>query len=105
MMNTKSTKNNDPYSMLKFAVFCVTCVLSVTIWYFGHHEDLSEKIELKYVTKTELELVAQKLDSVENSLKDIKTEFTGKLNELEETNNEIADLITDIRLTLAGIPQ
>ena len=104
-MDTKSTKNNDPYSMLKFAVFCVTCVLSVTIWYFGHHEDLTEKIESKYVTKTELELVSQKLDSVENSLKDIKMEFTGKLNELEETNNEIADLITDIRLTLAGISQ
>jgi hypothetical protein len=91
--------------MLKLAVFCVTCVLSVTIWYFGHHADINEKIESKYVTKTELELVTQKLDSVENTLKEIKIEFTGKLNELEETNNEIADLITDIRLTLAGISQ
>ena len=91
--------------MLKFAALCITCVLSMTIWYFGHHADINEKIELKYVTKTELELVTQKLDSVENSLKDIKMEFTGKLNALEETNNEIADLITDIRLTLAGISQ
>jgi len=104
-MDTKSIKNNDLYSTIKLAVFCATCVLSIVIWYFGHHEDLTEKIELKYVTKTELELVAQKLDSVENSLKEIKMEFTGKLNELEETNNEIADLITDIRLTLAGISQ
>ena len=91
--------------MIKLSVFCVTCVLSVIIWYFGHHENINEKIELKYVTKTELELVVQKLDSVENSLKEVKKEFTDKLNELEETNNEIADLITDIRLTLAGIPQ
>jgi hypothetical protein len=104
-MDTKSIKNNDLYSTIKLAVFCATCVLSIVIWYFGHHEDLTEKIELKYVTKTELELVAQKLDSVEDSLKEIKIEFTGKLNELEETNNEIADLITDIRLTLAGISQ
>jgi flagellar motility protein MotE (MotC chaperone) len=77
----------------------------VTIWYFGHQDDITEKIESKYVTKIELELVTQKLDSVENSLKDIKKEFTDKLNALEETNNEIADLITDIRLTLAGISQ
>ena len=104
-MDTKSIKNNDPYSMLKFAVFCVTCILSVTIWYFGHHEDINEKIELKYVTKTELELVSQKLDSVENTLKEVKIEFSDKLSALEETNNEIADLITDIRLTLAGISQ
>jgi len=104
-MDTKSIKNNDLYSTIKLAVFCATCVLSIVIWYFGHHEDLTEKIELKYVTKTELELVAQKLDSVEDSLKEIKIEFTGKLNELEETNNEIADLLTDIRLTLAGISQ
>ena len=104
-MDTKSIKNNDRHSMVKLAVFCITCVLSVTIWYFGHHEDINEKIESKYVTKTELELVVQKLDSVENTLKEVKKEFTDKLNELEETNNEIADLITDIRLTLAGIPQ
>jgi len=77
----------------------------MTIWYFGHHADINEKIESKYVTKTQLELVSQKLDSVEISLKEIKTEFTGKLNALEATNNEIADLITDIRLTLAGISQ
>jgi gamma-glutamylcysteine synthetase len=88
-MDTKSTKKNDPYSMMKFTMFCVTCVLT----------------ESKYVTKTELELVTQKLDSVENSSKDMKTEFTDKLNALEDTNNEIADLITDIRLTLAGISQ
>ena len=104
-MDTKSIKNNDPYSTIKLAVFCATCVLSVVIWYFGHHEDLTEKIELKYVTKTELELVSQKLDSVESSLKEVKKEFSDKLNALEETNNEIADLITDIRLTLAGISQ
>jgi len=91
--------------MLKFAVFCVTCVLSVTIWYFGHQNDITEKIESKYVTKIELELVIQKLDTVEASLKEFKTEFTDKLNALEKTNNEIAALITDIRLTLAGISQ
>jgi Tfp pilus assembly protein PilO len=104
-METKSTKKNDWGSMVKFAVFCVTCVLTVTIWYFGHQDDITEKIESKYVTKTELELVSQKLTTVEVSLKEVKIEFTDKLNELEETNNEIADLITDIRLTLAGISQ
>ena len=104
-METKSTKKNDWQPMIKLAIFCITCVLSITIWYFGHHEDISQKIESKYVTKTELELVIQKLDSVENSLKEVKKEFTDKLNALEDTNNEIADLITDIRLTLAGISQ
>ena len=104
-MDTKRTKKNDPLSMIKFAVFCATCILSVAIWYLGHHDDILEKIESKYVSKTELELVVQKLDSVEDSLKDVKVEFTDKLNELEDTNNEIADLITDIRLTLAGISQ
>ena len=104
MMEGKSTKKNDLHSMIKLAVFCVTCVLSVVIWYFGHHENINEKIESKYVSKTELELVIQKLDTVEASLKEVKTEFTDKLNALEETNNEIAGLITDIRLSLARIP-
>tara|TARA_Y100000034_G_C6778067_1_gene347542 strand:- start:234 stop:551 length:318 start_codon:yes stop_codon:yes gene_type:complete len=103
-MERKSTKKNDVYSMAKLVMFCVTCVLSVVIWYFGHHEDLSEKIESKYVTKTELALVIQKLDTVEASLKEVKIEFTDKLNALEKTNNEIAALITDIRLSLARIP-
>tara|TARA_R100000008_G_scaffold74044_1_gene52702 strand:+ start:440 stop:679 length:240 start_codon:yes stop_codon:yes gene_type:complete len=79
--------------------------LSVTIWYFGHQNDITEKIESKYVTKTQLELVSQKLTTVEASVKDIKTEYSDKLNALEETNREIAELITDIRLTLAGISQ
>ena len=104
-MDTKSTKKNDMISIIKFGVFCITCVLSVTIWYFAHQDDITEKIESKYVSKTELELVSQKLTTVDASLKDMKAEFSDKLNALEDTNREIADLITDIRLTLAGIPQ
>jgi hypothetical protein len=103
-MDEKSTKKNDWFSMIKIVTFCVTCVLSVTIWYFAHQDDITEKIESKYVTKIELELVIQKLDTVEASLKEFKTEFTDKLNALEKTNNEIAALITDIRLSLARIP-
>ena len=104
-MERKSTKKNDWPPMVKIVIFCVTCVLSVAIWYFGHQSDITEKIESKYVSKTELELVIQKLDTVEASLKEVKIEFTDKLNTLEKTNNEIAALITDIRLSLARLPQ
>ena len=45
------------------------------------------------------------LRSLEDAVEDLDDNFTGKLEELEETNTEIVGLITDIRLTLAKLPE
>ena len=42
---------------------------------------------------------------LEESVEDLDDSFTSKLEELEETNTEIVGLITDIRLTLAKLPE
>ena len=102
-MATKDGKNNitDWYKIAKFTVFCISCIVGVILWYFSGQSDLADRIADTYVTKTELQLVSQKLESVENSLEDFKIKFSDKLDSMEATNEEVIELITDIRLTLA----
>ena len=100
-MDGKSLKKNDWMTTLQIAAICVSVTISATLWYFSQQNTMVEKIESKYVSKVELELISQKLNSAETSLKELKSDFTDKLKMLEETNNEIVELITDIRLTLA----
>jgi hypothetical protein len=58
-----------------------------------------------YVSKTELQLVNQRLEVLEESIKNLKNDFNYRLQKMEDTNNEIIDLVTDIRLTLASLPE
>jgi hypothetical protein len=101
-MAANRTKNSyDWMRITQFIIFCASCIIAVIFWYYAQQERTSEKIEGRYATKTELQLIDQKLDSVETSLKEMKIEFSDKLKDMENTNNTIIDLVTDIRLTLA----
>jgi hypothetical protein len=102
-MATKGGKNiiTDWYKIAKFTVFCISCIVGVILWHFSGQSDMTDRIADTYVTKTELQLVGQKLESVENSLEDFKIKLSDKLESMEATNEEVIELITDIRLTLA----
>ena len=111
-MTTKRTKNSENsfnwmnwLRLVQFIIFFVSCIAAVIIWYYAQTEQREENLEAKYVTKIELKLLEQKLDSLEDAVEDLDDNFTGKLEELEETNTEIVGLITDIRLTLAKLPE
>jgi hypothetical protein len=101
-MSTNSTKKGtDWMKMTQFVIFCVSCVAATMIWYFAQQDRLSEKYDGTFVSKTELQLVTQRLEVLEDSIKNLKNDFTYRLQKMEDTNNEIVDLITDIRLTMA----
>ena len=103
MTTNRQKKSIDWMRLTQFIIFCVCCVGGVFLWYYGQQSKLSETLEAKYVTKTEILLIEQKLDVLENSLQEFKNDFSNKLDSMEDTNNEVVDLITDIRLTLARI--
>jgi len=103
MTTNRQKKSIDWMRLTQFIIFCVCCVGGMFLWYYGQQAQLSEAFEAKYVTKTEILLIEQKLDVLENSLQEFKNDFSNKLDSMEDTNNEVVDLITDIRLTLARI--
>ena len=89
----------------QFAIFCISCIVGVMLWYFAQQNSLSDRINVTYVSKTELQLVNQRLEVLEESIKNLKNDFNYRLQNMEDTNNEIIDLVTDIRLTLASLPE
>ena len=89
----------------QFAIFCISCIVGVMLWYFAQQNSLSDRINVTYVSKTELQLGNQRLEVLEESIKNLKNDFNYRLQKMEDTNNEIIDLVTDIRLTLASLPE
>ena len=89
----------------QFAIVCISCIVGVMLWYFAQQNSLSDRINVTYVSKTELQLVNQRLEVLEESIKNLKNDFNYRLQKMEDTNNEIIDLVTDIRLTLASLPE
>jgi hypothetical protein len=89
----------------QFAIFCISCIVGVMLWYFAQQNSLSDRINVTYVSKTELQLVNQRLEVLEDSIKNLKNDFNYRLQKMEDTNNEIISLVTDIRLTLASLPE
>ena len=101
-----STKNGTDWMRnAQFAIFCISCIVGVMLWYFAQQNSLSDRINVTYVSKTELQLVNQRLEVLEESIKNLKNDFNYRLQKMEDTNNEIIDLETDIRLTLASLPE
>tara|TARA_R110001592_G_scaffold313786_1_gene589257 strand:+ start:168 stop:482 length:315 start_codon:yes stop_codon:yes gene_type:complete len=100
-----TNKGTDWMKLTQFAVFCISCVVGVMLWYFAQQNTFSDKINMTYVSKTELQLVTQRLEVLEDSIKNLKNDFNYRLQKMEDTNNQIISLVTDIRLTLASLPE
>ena len=103
-METNSNKN--PFDWMKttqFIIFCLSCVIGVVMWYYSQQDQLEQNLANRYVSKYEQQLIIQRIDNLEDSIRNFKVEVGSRITKMERTNEEIIDLITDIRLTLAGM--
>ncbi len=86
----------------QFVVFCISCVAGVVIWFFAQQAKTSLQISQNYATKFEVQLIQKEIEILKLEVRDFKTNFNSQINKMEEANDSILDLITDIRLTLAS---
>ena len=103
-MATNSNKN--PFDWMKttqFIIFCLSCVIGVVMWYYSQQDQLEQNLADRYVSKYEQQLLIQRIDNLEDSIRNFKVEVGSRIEKMERTNEEIIDLITDIRLTLASM--
>ena len=101
-----TNRNKNPFDWMKttqFIIFCLSCVIAVVMWYYSSQDQLQQNMADKYVSKYEQQLLIQRLDNLEDTLKNFKADIGIKIEKMESTNEEIIDLITDIRLTLASM--
>ena len=73
------------------------------MWYYASQDQLQQNMADRYVTKYEQQLLIQKIDNLEDTIGNFKIDVGQRIEKIESTNEEIIDLITDVRLTLASI--
>jgi len=103
-MTTNRYKN--PFDWMKttqFIIFCLSCVIGVVMWYYTSQDQLQQNMADKYVSKYEQQLLIQRIDNLEDTIRNFKVDVGQRIEKMESTNEEIIDLITDIRLTLASM--
>ena len=92
----------DWMKLTQFIVFCISCIAGVMIWFFAQQDKTSIQISQNYVTKYEMQLIQKEVEILKLELRDFKSNFATQIDKMEEANDSILELITDIRLTLAG---
>ncbi len=85
----------------QFVIFCVSCVAAVVIWFFAQQDKTTYEISQNYATKFEMQLMQKELEILKLEMRDFKLSFNTQIAKMEESNDSILELITDIRLTLA----
>jgi len=73
------------------------------MWYYTSQDKLEQNMADKYVSKYEQQLLIQRIDNLEDTIRNFKVDVGNRIEKMESTNEEIIDLITDIRLTLASM--
>ena len=76
---------------------CCRCYLV-----FAQQDKTNLQISQNYATKFEVQLIQKEIEILKLEVRDFKTNFNTQINKMEEINDSILDLITDIRLTLAS---
>jgi len=103
-MATNRNKNSfDWMKTTQFIIFCLSCVIGVVMWYYTSQDKLEQNMADKYVSKYEQQLLIQRIDNLEDTIRNFKVDVGQRIEKMESTNAEIIDLITDIRLTLASM--
>jgi hypothetical protein len=85
----------------QFIIFCISCVAAVVIWFFAQQDKASMQISQNYATKFEMQLIQKEVEILKLEMRDFKSNFNSQISKMEEANDSILELITDIRLTLA----
>jgi|TARA_B100000073_G_scaffold247737_1_gene208042 hypothetical protein len=101
-----TNRNKNPFDWMKttqFIIFCLSCVVGVVMWYYAQQDQLQQELADRYVSKYEQQLLIQRLDNLEDTIRNFKVDVGSRIQKMESTNEEIIDLITDIRLTLASM--
>lgn len=101
-METKNQKK--PLEWMKitqFVIFCISCIAGVMIWFFAQQDKTTYEISQNYATKFEVQLMQKELEILKLEMRDFKLNFNSQIAKMEEANDSILELITDIRLTLA----
>ena len=101
-----TNRNKNPFDWMKttqFIIFCLSCVIGVVMWYYTSQDKLEQNMADKYVSKYEQQLLIQRIDNLEDTIRNFKVDVGSRIQKMESTNEEIIDLITDIRLTLASM--
>tara|TARA_R100000149_G_C5855027_1_gene122605 strand:+ start:555 stop:875 length:321 start_codon:yes stop_codon:yes gene_type:complete len=101
-METKNQKK--PLEWMKitqFVIFCISCIAGVMIWFFAQQDKTTYEISQNYATKFEMQLMQKELEILKLEMRDFKLSFNSQIAKMEEANDSILELITDIRLTLA----
>ena len=86
----------------QFVIFCVSCVAAVVIWFFAQQDKASLQISQNYATKFEMQLIQKEIEILKLEMRDFKTNFNSQIDKMEEANDSIVELITDIRVTMAS---
>ncbi len=71
------------------------------IWFFAQQDKTTYEISQNYATKFEMQLMQKELEILKLEMRDFKLSFNSQIAKMEESNDSILELITDIRLTLA----
>ena len=101
-MSTNNPKNSlDWMKTTQFIIFCVSCIAGVMIWFFAQQDKTTYEISQNYATKYEMQLMQKELEILKLEMRDFKLSFNTQIAKMEESNDSILELITDIRLTLA----
>tara|TARA_R100001510_G_C7520604_1_gene116268 strand:- start:19 stop:339 length:321 start_codon:yes stop_codon:yes gene_type:complete len=101
-MSTNNPKNSlDWMKTTQFVIFCISCIAGVVIWFFAQQDKTSYEISQNYATKFEMQLMQKELEILNLEMRDFKLNFNSQIAKMEEANDSILELITDIRLTLA----
>ena len=101
-METKDQKKPlEAMKIAKFIIFCMSCIAAVLIWFFAQQDKTSYEISQNYVNKFEMQLVQKEIEILKLEMRDFKTNFNNQIAKMEDSNDSILEMITDIRLTLA----
>ena len=86
----------------QFVIFCISCAAAVVIWFYAQQDKADLQISQNYATKFEMQLIQKEIEILKLEMRDFKTNFNTQINKMEEANDSILELITDIRLTMAS---
>jgi len=101
-MSPNNPKNSLEWMKIaKFVIFCISCIAGVMIWFYAQQDKTTYEISQNYATKFEMQLVQKELEIIKLEMRDFKLSFNTQIAKMEESNDSILELITDIRLTLA----
>lgn len=102
MTGNNQKKELQWIKIAQFTIFAVSCIAGVMIWFYAQQDRTSERVAQNYVSKYELRLLEKDVEIMKLELRDFKNLFNTRLEKLDSANDAILEMITDVRLTLAG---